>query len=78
LWLLPWYPAGWIVLLVWSHFDRNFPFDLIFENHSRVFDWALNAFGIFGWISNFALILGVGLLCISGVKYLARLRRQSV
>ena len=78
MWLLTWYPTGCIAFLLWSFFDRNFLFNLISQKHGRVFEWALNAFGVFMWISKDALIVGVGLLCISGVKCLMSLRSRSI
>ena len=78
LWLLPWYPLCWVALLVWLHFKPDLPFDLLFNNHSQLFDAAVSAFGTFGWIAFYALILGLILLCIAGIRRAVRLRRQFV
>jgi len=78
LWLLPWYPAGWAVFLLWWHFDRDFLFHIIFGTYSRLANLAIRSLGIFGWLSCYAFIVGLCLLCFVGIRHIMRLRRQSV
>jgi hypothetical protein len=66
-----------MAFLLLDHFYPNLFLDVLF-GASRVPGWVVEAFGILGWISFYALVLGVVLLCVAGVRRLVRLRGQSV
>jgi hypothetical protein len=66
------------VFLVWWHFDRDFPFHIVFGTYSSLANLAISGLGILGWITFYAGVVGLFLLCLSGVRRLMTLRRESV